>query len=286
MPPAIFMVAVFLYPIAYAMYLSVHSWSFTTIADPPFVALENFVRLLTDPAFGAASWRTFLFVTVCLLLQFGFGLALALAVARLPRGQGVLTAVLVLPMMVTPVVVGLMWKFLFDYNFGFIGWLMTSVGLDKIAFLGDPRFALSAVILVDTWQWTPFMFLILLAGLKAMPREPFEAAMVDGANAWQAFRALTLPFLKPVIITALILRGAGLVKEFDKFFVLTGGGPGSASTTIPVLMYRSAFVDFRFSESSAIGVVMALVVAVACWFAVRAMHQDGARDKRKAEVRG
>lgn len=274
LPAALLMIVVFIYPVGYAGWLSLHEWTFMTMRNPPFVGVENFVDVTISPGFLGALGRTILFVGAALLVQVLLGLALALAVNRLPAAQGWLTTLLVLPMMVTPVVVGLIWKFLLDYNFGLVGFLMEVLGMGKVAFLSNSAWAMAAVIFVDCWQWTPFTFVILLAGLKALPSEPYEAAHIDGANWWQILTLITLPFLRPVIIVAVVLRLAGLIKEFDKIYVLTGGGPGTATETIALLLHRGAFLDFDFGHASTIAMLLAAAMAVLCWWAVRMMHSE------------
>ncbi|MEH7746603.1 sugar ABC transporter permease, partial [Neobacillus drentensis] len=202
------------------------------------------------------------------------GFTLALAVNRITLGHGLATTLLVFPMMVTPVVVGLIWKFIFDYNFGIFNYALTLIGMDKIALLNSSAWALPSTIMVDVWQWTGFMFIIILAGVKSLPEEPFEAAQMDGASVWQTLWNVTIPLLKPVIIVALVMRIAGSIKVFDQIFVLTGGGPGTSTETISILLHRKAFADFDFGYSSALAIVLTFIVGIVCWFAIRALYSD------------
>jgi multiple sugar transport system permease protein len=275
-PAGLLLAVTFVYPIAQTGWMSLHDWGVGGATG--FAGLANFTKALADANVQASFLRTAFFVLVTLTIQLVVGMALALAVSRMRRGRGIVTALLVLPMMVTPVVVGLIWRFIFDYNFGILNQALVALGTERIAFLSEPAWAMPAVILVEVWQWTPFMFLLLLAGITTLPAEPFEAATMDGANARQQFFLIALPLLRPVIISALVLRFAGLAKEFDKIYVLTGGGPGSATEIASLLIQRAAFSEFSFGYASAIALVLALLVAIICWFAVRAMYsrKDGA----------
>ena len=273
-PTGLLLAINFLYPILYTAYLSLHRWTFSP-GPPPFVGLDNYLSALSDASVQAALLRTAGFVLGSLTLQLGLGMALAVLVSRLSRGRGVVTTLLVLPMMVTPVVVGLIWRFIFDYNFGILNQVIQAMGGPHIAFLSERSWAMLAVVLVETWHWTPFMFLLLLAGITSLPSEPYEAATVDGATGWQQFLYLTLPMLRPVIIAALVLRFSGLIKEFDKVYVLTGGGPGTATEIASLFIQRAAFLEFNFGYASAVAMILAGIVAAVSWFGVRWMHVGG-----------
>lgn len=273
-PAFLIMTLVFFYPVVYTFYLSFHDWTFFTLADPPFVGLRHIAHVLQDTSFYMSMGRTVIYVGVGVFLQFLLGFTLALAVNRIKFGHGIATTLLVLPMMVTPVVVGLIWKFILDYNFGIFNYALTLLGFSKIAVLNSNALALPSLIMVDTWQWTSFMFITLLAGLKSLPGEPFEAAKMDGATAWQTLRHVTLPLMKRVIIVSLVLRTAGSIKVFDQIFVLTGGGPGTATETTSILLHRKAFVDFDFGYAAALAIVLTVFVGILCWMAIRSLYSE------------
>ncbi|MCR8636820.1 carbohydrate ABC transporter permease [Paenibacillus radicis (ex Xue et al. 2023)] len=273
-PAFTIMVLIFFYPVGYTFYLSFHDWTFFTLTDPPFIGLQHILDVFQDKSFYMSMFRTALYVGVGVFLQLFFGFTLALAVNRMKIGHGVATTLLVLPMMVTPVVVGLMWKFIFDYNFGVFNYMLTLLGFEKLALLSSNSLALPSIIMVDTWQWTSFMFITLLAGLKSLPNEPFEAAKMDGATAWQTFCHVTLPLMKRIIIVSLVLRTAGSIKVFDQIFVLTGGGPGTATETTSILLHRKAFVDFDFGYGAALAIVLTVIVGIICWFAIRSLYSE------------
>lgn len=273
-PAFIIMVLIFFYPVGYTFYLSFHDWTFFTLTNPPFIGLQHILGVFQDKSFYMSMYRTVIYVGVGVFLQLFFGFTLALAVNRMKIGHGIATTLLVLPMMVTPVVVGLMWKFIFDYNFGIFNYMLTLLGFEKLALLSSNSLALPSIIMVDTWQWTSFMFITLLAGLKSLPNEPFEAARMDGATAWQTLRHITLPLMKRIITVTLVLRTAGSIKVFDQIFVLTGGGPGTATETTSILLHRKAFVDFDFGYGAALAIVLTVIVGIICWFAIRSLYSE------------
>ena len=273
-PAVLVMAAIFLYPLAYAFNLSLHDWSFFTLNDPPFVGLRNYGNTLRDLELWSALGKTGIFVGIGLILQFSIGMALALGVDKLGRQGGLLTTLLVMPMMVTPVVVGLGWKFILDYNFGIFNYVRTVLGLQPVAVLSSSRWALLTMTLVDTWQWTPFIFLVLLAGLRSLPHEPYEAAIVDGAGPWHIFSRITVPLLKPVLVVALVMRMAGAAKVFDHIFVLTGGGPGTATEVVSLHLYRKAFQSYEMGYASAVALLLTLLIALISWWAMRTLYAE------------
>ncbi|HEX5706500.1 MAG TPA: sugar ABC transporter permease [Pyrinomonadaceae bacterium] len=220
--------------------------------------LENFTRLATDEFFHDALRHTLLYATAALTLEFLLGLALALLLNREMRGRGIFRAALLVPLMLPPVVVGVVWRLMLNPNFGAINGTLRGFGLDteQLTWTASPRLALMSVIAVDVWQWTPFMFLVLLAGLQAIPQEPYEAARVDGASRWQTFRHVTLPLLRPAILVALLLRTMDLLRVFDQIFILTEGGPGFATETVSLYIYRTAFRFGDFGYAAAMSFVL------------------------------
>jgi multiple sugar transport system permease protein len=208
-------------------------------------------------------------MVVAVTLEYWLGLGIALLLDRELRGMRILTSLIVLPCMVTPVVVGILWKFMLASELGVVSEVLASIGLPKQAWLASPGTSLLAIALIDVWQWTPFMFLIMLAGLKTLPREPFEAARIDGASHWQIFRQVTLPLLRNATIVALLFRIMDSFKIFDTIWGLTRGGPGSATTTISVEIYVEAFRSFRFGYSAALSLLALIVVTLSVFSVLR-----------------
>ena len=225
---------------------------------------ENFVRMASDRFFISALAHTFVYAAVALTLEFLIGLALALLLNTHIRGRGVFRALLLLPMMLPPVVVGVVWRLMLNSNFGAVNGTLKSIGVntDALTWTASPVLAMASVIVADVWQWTPFMFLILLAGLQAIPQEPYEAALIDGSSAWQTFIHVTLPLLKPAILIALLLRTMDLLRVFDQIFILTEGGPGFATETASLYIYRTAFRFSNFGYAAAMSFVLLAVTNI------------------------
>lgn len=225
-----------------------------------FMGLAHFKRLMGDPLLGQALLNSLILTVASVTLELVLGLALALAAHAVGLRAG-WRAVLLLPMLLSPIVVAIGWRLLYDTSFGVINGVLAAFGADPVPWLSSPKLARASLILVDVWQWTPFVFLILLAGLAALPDEPFEAAEIDGANAWQKFRDITLPLLKPAIMVALLLRTMDSLRLFDNVYILTRGGPGNATETLSYFIYRTAFENFDLGYASAIS----FLVLLATW---------------------
>ena len=256
-PAVCVLLALSIYPLVYAVRVSLTGGE----GDATYWTLNNFRRLLTDGFFHTALWHTALYALIALFFEFGLGLALALLLNERLRGRGAFRALLLAPMMLPPVVVGVVWRLMLNSDFGAINGTLKSWGLDTTAltWTASPKLAFISVVVVDIWQWTPFMFLVLLAGLQAIPDEPYEAARIDGASWWQSFLHITLPMLRPAIVIALLLRTMDLLRVFDQIFVLTEGGPGFATETVSLYIYRAAFRFGDFGYAAAMSFVLLLV---------------------------
>ena len=193
------------------------------------------------------------------------------------RGRSFFRAALLVPMMLPTVVAGVVWRLMLNPNFGAVNGTLKGLGLNTTAltWTSSPRLAMLSVVAVDVWQWTPFMFLILLAGLQAIPQEPYEAALIDGSSAWQTFRHVTLPLLKPAILVALLLRTMDLLRVFDQVFILTEGGPGFATETISLYIYRTAFRFSDFGYAAAMSFVLLIITNIVSVFYIRVLQARG-----------
>lgn len=254
-PCLLLLLALTVYPLFYLARLSLHRM---TPDGEAFAGLANFARLLTDAFFWRALGQTLALTFGALTLEFLLGLALALLLHSQIRGRNLWRALFLLPMILPPVVAGVTWRLIYNPNFGILNAAVQWLGFDttKLTWLADPSMALAAVVLVDVWEWTPFVFLILLAGLQAIPEEPYEAARIDGSSAWQTFRHITLPLLTPAILVALLLRTFDLLRLFDLVFILTQGGPGFATETISLYIYKTAFRFYDFGYAAALSFVL------------------------------
>lgn len=254
-PAVLVLLLLTIYPLVYAVTISLQNraggWT-----------LANFARLFSDHFFGVALLQTFAYTATALVIELILGLGLALLLDNQIRARNLFRALLLIPMMLPPVVVAVVWRLIYNPNFGAINGTLKGWGIDtsNLTWIASPMMALPSVILVDVWQWTPFMFLILLAGLQAIPQEPYEAAMIDGSSAWQTFRYITLPLLKPAILVALLLRTMDLLRVFDQVFILTQGGPGFATETISLYIYKTAFRFFDFGYAAAMSFVLLVLI--------------------------
>jgi multiple sugar transport system permease protein len=190
------------------------------------------------------------------------GLGLALLLNSDIRGRRIFVSFLLIPLVMPPIVISLSWKMMYDYGWGVVNYLLSLLGLEPVYWLSDPAIALYAIIFTDVWHLTPFVMLIFLAGLQSLPTEPYEAAQIDGASHWQVFRDVTLPLLRPTILVVLLLRTIDGSKVFDKVFVMTGGGPGTATETLITHIYRNAFRGLDLGYAAAMSFMMLIVLAV------------------------
>jgi multiple sugar transport system permease protein len=256
-PTLAVLIALSIYPLIYAVKVSLQTDSSAGVQW----SLQNFSRLATDQFFLSALAHTLVYAIIALTLEFLIGLGLAVLLNRQMRGRAFFRATLLVPMMLPPVVVGIIWRLMLNPNFGAINGTLKGFGAntETLTWTASPTLAFLSIIAVDVWQWTPFMFLILLAGLQAIPEEPYEAAVIDGSSPWQTFRHITLPLLKPAILIALLLRTMDLLRVFDQIFILTEGGPGSATETISLYIYRTAFRFSDFGYAAAMSFVLLLL---------------------------
>lgn len=248
---------VFAYPLGYSLWLALTDKEITA-QGVKFVGIDNFTGLLGNGDYGVAMRNTLVFVFCAVAIELVLGLAIALMLQRQRRARNFTRAFLLTPMFVTPIAVGLMFRFLLNQQLGAIPEILGKFGI-TIDFFG-PSLALPTIVAIDVWQWTPFMVLLLLAGIESLPKQPFEAARVDGASAWLTFRRITLPLLKPVIAIAVLLRALDAFKVFEYVFATTRGGPGNATETIQYQIYRTGFQFFRLGEAAAMAFVLVAVV--------------------------
>jgi len=260
-PAGAVVAAVILFPWAFTLFMSAHDWHIG--GGISFNGLANYARMLTDERFGMAVLRTLYFTALSVLLPMVLGIAAAVTFHREFPGRGLARTVFILPMMATPVAVALVWTMMFHPQLGVLNYLLTSVGLPPSEWVYAAGTVIPTLVLVETWQWTPLVMLIVLGGLASLPVDPYEAADLDGASAWQAFRHITLPLVWPFILSAAVIRGIDALKAFDTIFVISNGGPGTASETLNLLLYLQAFSFYDMGYASAIVVVFfALILLI------------------------
>jgi multiple sugar transport system permease protein len=275
-PSLVMLIAVTVYPLLYSARISGYAFRFGK--ETNFIGLGNYSQVLRDEHFWSSLGVTATYAFFAVSVEFLLGLGLALLLANELRFRDFFRTVLIIPMIVTPVVVGVVWRLLYTSEFGVVSFVTRTLFGTNVTILGDPALALPALIVMDIWEWTPFMFLVLLAGLQALPQEPFEAARVDGASALQTFRDLTLPMLKPVILVALLIRTMDAVTIFDQVWVMTGGGPGESTEVVTLLIYRTAFKFSILGTAAAmVFFLMAAILAISLVYVRLLRSPDTAR---------
>lgn len=260
-PTALYLVVFSVFPLLYSLGISFFDWSQITRSFT-FVGLENYQRLLSDPVFLQSIGNTAILVGLGVVIQVALGTALALFFDLHLRGMWFVRGVLILPMLLTPVVVGLMWRALLNPEWGMVNWALGELGLPQPLWLADPAIAIFTLVLVDSWQWTPFIFVIVFARLQALPQDVFEAAAADGASYRQVLVNVTLPLLAPAIAFAAIFRAIDAFRSFDIVFGLTYGGPGNFTSTMSFYTWETGFSFTRYGYSSALAYVMVIVAIV------------------------
>ena len=277
-PAVLVLFSLTIFPLLFLGYLSFHEWSLAIPSRRGFVGLENYASVLTSGAFLNSLVVTLTFTVASVLPEMVLGTGIALFIYdRLPdRWRSFFQTIFILPMMMSYIAVGLLWRFMWNGSIGFINYLFQSAGLAKQGWLGDPTMAIFTVAIADIWQWTPFVILVVLAGLEGLPSEPFEAAKMDGATSLQTFRYVTLPLLKPVLIVVLLFRIADAFRIFDKIWIMTRGGPGDASMSLSVLIYRESFQSGRFGVAAVMSILMLVVISIIALAIIRRARKMGA----------
>lgn len=258
-PAWVMLATLFAVPIGVGVYLSTRSDKIGAFVPGEGVGLDNFRRDVFDAGFVNALFTTLIITVIGLAIQLPVGVGLAVLLDRNLRGSRIYRTALLLPMLLTPVAVGLMWRFMLDTDLGVINWLLDSVGLSRIGWLGEKWAARVAIALVDSWQSIPFVMLMTLAALATLPEGPHEAARVDGAASWQVFRHVTLPMLSPVLYITLMIRVVDSLKLFDIIYILTRGAPGRATETLGLLTYNTGFNFLETGRAAALGVAVAVI---------------------------
>ena len=247
-----------LYPMFYSIYMSFFDWNWGERFN--FIGLGNYIELAGSERFQIALVNTFVFTVGAVGVELLLGLGLALVVNRLGRGAGTIRTLLLVPLMVSGIIASVIWKILLDPTLGIVNYGLQALGFAPVGFLGDPGMAMASIILIDTWWQTAFVFIVLSAGLQALPQEPLEAAEVDGANTLQRLRYVILPLLKPIILIVLMFRTIDCLKVFAIIFGTTGGGPLTTTESVQVLAYRLAFKQQNLSLSMTMMVIFTVIV--------------------------
>lgn len=258
LPSIVILAAIIIFPIGYSLTLTFQSYSLVIPGKTgQWIGFENYQKIISDEAFWAALGRVGLFTFLAVFIEVVIGVAFAYLLNTIHFGRRLLTSLLLIPTILTPVVIGLMFNLIFNAQFGLFNYLMQLMGIRiSDGILNNPSTAFAALVAIDVWEWMPFIALIMLAGMQAIPEQPLEAAQIDGANAWQTFWMVMLPMLRPVLIVAVLFRAAEAIREFDKVYILTGGGPGTATELADLYLYRVSFSNWDLSYGATLGMIM------------------------------
>lgn len=263
-PTLIVLTLVGFWPLLYSLWISLTGYRPTNpTVHQGWVGLDNYLRVLTEGQFWNAIWTTVIFTTCSVVLSLLLGLALALLFSRPLPGFALIRMIVLVPMLITPIAVGITWRIMFIPDSGVLNFLLRSVGLPDQSWTGSQGQALPSLILMDVWQWTPFMFLILYAGVKSLPASSFEAARMDGATRLQIFWNVTVPLLRPVILLAVLLRGIDAVRTYDQIYMTTRGGPNFSTETVSIYIQRINFRFFEVGYGSAVSWTFLILLMIA-----------------------
>ena len=258
-PAMITLFIVVIFPIIYNIYMSFSKWKIG-LGSPKFIGLQNYIDAFSDPRFWNGLKVMFLFSGLSLSLEIVLGLLIAVYFNKEFKGSNFIQTIYIFPFAATPVAIALIWRIMLNPQIGVLNYFLSLVGLPGSLWISDARTVIISLVLVDVWKWTPMITLIVLAGLKSLPKDPYEAAIIDGANAFHVFSYITLPLIRPVLITALTLRSLDNLKEFDIIYTITQGGPGIASETLYLYSYKTAFSFFKAGYGSTLIIIVFLLV--------------------------
>lgn len=259
-PSVLFVFLISIVPLAYTFYLSFQNYNLLKPANASFAGIKNYVELFSNPTIRSTILTTFRYTIWTVVLSTLVGVILAVVVNSIQKGKTFFRVVFFVPMMLSGVVVGVLWRFLFNSDLGVINYLLELVGLGRVNWVGTTTTAMVCILVADVWQWSSYTFINTLAALEALNPEPLEAARVDGANSWQLFFMIKLPSIAPVIAVSVVFRTIWAFRSFDLIYSLTSGGPGTSTTTMAIEIYKLAFNQYDIGTSSALSVLMFILL--------------------------
>jgi len=270
LPALVYVILITQLPFVLTIVYSLQKWNLLYPVPARFIGLQNYLDILNDPSIRIAIWNTIVLTISAVTISVALGLGIAVLLNREIFGKGILRTLMIGPFLVMPTAAALMWKdTLLNPLTGFVNYILTPIGLGSFDFIN--RFPMASIVGIEVWRWTPFMMLIVLAGLQSQSQEVLEAAEVDGARAVQMFRYITLPFIRPFIELGALLGSLFIVQSFDTIFMTTQGGPGEATTNLPFKLYLEAFQAFDIGRASAIGVLAVILTMIVATFALRTL---------------
>lgn len=273
LPGLIFLSLIFVIPLFYALGITFFKWN---LLRPDlgirFVGFENYIKILSNSFVWETIGRTFYFVIAAVFTELIIGVSVALFLNRDFFGSRIISSILLIPFMMAPIVVGFAWRFLLSNDFGPLPAFFQKVGLGFLIsppLLANPNLVLPVLIIVDVWQFSPFVVLVVLAGLKSLPLEPYEAALIDGATPWQQFWKITIPLLKPSLLVAMVIRTLTALRIFDTVMIMTGGGPGSSTEVLSYFGYRLAFQSYEMGKAGTVGFIVMIFALIFTLFYIK-----------------
>jgi multiple sugar transport system permease protein len=271
-PSLLILAALNIFPIVYAVYISLYNWSLAKPGPPRFLGLFNYEDLLEDDRFLNSIKVSVTFTILSVFFEFLLGLALAFVFNARLRGMVTLRKIAILPILVTPLIGGLVWNYMFNENYGTLTWFSYVLGFGRPPFLTNDWMAMFGLVIADLWQWTPLVMVVIFAALQSIPEYVYEAARMDGLNTRQVLWRITLPLLRPAIVVILLLRGIDSFRNLELVYMMTRGGPAGATETLPWYLYTTGFVNQDLGSASAMAVVMVVLVTIVSQFLVRQLR--------------
>ena len=261
-PTVLIVLLIILFPITFALISSFFDYTLINKSFNNFIGLNNYVNSINDEQLFNSISVTIFFVILVVLFEFLLGFFIALLLNSIDRFKSVYYFILLLPLLINPIVVGLIWRMFLHPQLGILNYLLSLISINPINWLGDPKMAFVTIIFVDIWHQVSFMIILLLAGLSAIPKEPYEAARSDGAGILDCFIHITLPYMRPVIIVTILIRLIFAVKTYDLIYIMTKGGPGDATDLISYYIYRSAFISLNLGEAAAMSTILLFIIVI------------------------
>lgn len=276
LPSLIVLAAISIYPLLYMISISFYNFPKLPGISPDFIGLDNWIKMLFDHGVRISWQVTLVYFVLSLSLQFALGIGISLVLDRFKQGRGFITTLVIAPMFIAPVLVGLLWRFLFHDSYGIYTYFIHQLGfLKDISMFGNIHTALPAIILMETWEWTPLIAIIIIAGLQSLPEDVYEASALDGANYWQQLIYVTFPMLRQLMVVAILIRTMDIMRFYDTIMVNTGGGPADSTKILAIRIFEHGFRHFNLGYASTLGLTLLLISIILATIFVKALIEEG-----------